>query len=371
MKKTFFIFLFAAFLICFSTAYADTFNNTAFIGEWTSSRADAENYAKLYIDYCDSTVINAHFKRVQNGVQKYEYVLYQGTVEDNCAAMKFDAYNYGVESDVPALSGEMTLTWYVDNIWVSIYSDSGDEIYNGMVVNNTEGFNPYASPFSYKVSIVLNGTQLEFTKKPAIINGTTYVPLRGTFDSMNLNVYWDEFDAYNKHTQMITAAKGSEILEIKRERTEKGNMPWYMRKWTNDSPDTLRTDYQTIDISDIQPIIIDESSYVPLRVIAESFGANVQWDGASSTVSITYDTSCDTKKTAADIAQIEDFTPEQACNMVKSFYTTIRSTNYPYYTYKSKYYIFNCTRDGVRIVAKVDNGGNTLEYTEDEWNSMQ
>lgn len=371
MKKLSLIILLAALVSCFSQAYADTFDNTAFIGEWTSSRADDSNYAKLYIDYCDSSVINAHFKQIQNGVQKYEYILYQGTVEDNRASLKFDAYNFGEETSSPAKSGEMTLAWYVDNIWVSIYSDSGEEIYNGMVVNNVAGFNPYASPFSYNVRINLNDTQLEFSKNPAIINGTTYVPLRGTFDSMNLNVYWDEFDAYNKHTQMITAAKGSEILEIKRERTEKGNMPWHMRKWTNDSPDTLRTDYQTIDISDTQPIIIDGSSYVPLRVIAESFGADVQWNGASSTVSITYDTSCDTKKTSADIAQIEAFTPEQACNMVKSFYTTIRSDNYPYYTYKSKYYIFNCTRDGVRLVAKVDNGGNTLEYTEEEWNNMQ
>lgn len=369
MKKLFFTFT-ITFLILISNAYADTFNNTAFIGEWTSPNANDTNYTKLYIDYCDDSIINAHFKYVKNGEEQYKYVFYQGTVNDNQAEMSYDAYISEDTSKKPVQSGVVSLAWYVDNIWISMYSDNGDEVYSGMVVNNTEGFNPYASPFSYNVNIHLNGEPLEFDKKPAIINGTTYVPLRGTFDSMNINVYWDEFYSYNIHTQMITAAKGNEIIEIKRERTNKGNMPWYMNKWSSESPDTFSKNYTSIDIENTQPIIIEHSSYLPLRVIAESFGAEVQWHEETNTIDIIYDTSCDTKKSASEIAQIEDFTPNVAYNMVKSFYNTMNSTDYPYYTAKSKYYIFNCTRDGVNIVAKVDNSGNTLEYTKDEWNIL-
>lgn len=367
MKKLFFII--AAIIIYISPAHADTFENSAFIGEWISPDASGTSYARLHIDYCDSSVINAHFKQVKNGVQEYDYVLYQGAVADNEAEMRYDAYDAG--SSVIAHSGQVMLAWYVDNIWISIYTDGGDQMYSGMVVNKTEGFNPYASPFSYNVKIMLNGEQLEFNKKPAIINGITYVPLRSTFDAMNLNVYWDDFRSYNKHYHMITAAKGNDIIEIKRELSEKGNMPWYMKKWTSDAPDTINEDYTSINIEDTQPIVIDGSSYVPLRVIAESFGADVRWDGIRHTVAISYDTSCDTKKSPESIAEIEAFNPNTAFNMVKSFYTTLNSMDYPYYTYKVKYYVFHGTRNGINLVAKVDNEGNTLEYTAEEWNNMQ
>lgn len=368
MKKTLF-FIIAVLLMCISPVHADTFENSAFIGEWTSPKATDTDYARLHIDYCDSSVINAHFKQVKDGVQKYDYTVYQGKVKDNEAELDFDAYAAGTTE--LAYSGKITLAWYIDNIWVSIYTNGGEEIYNGMVVTKTDGFNPYASPFSYNVKINLNGEDLKFNKTPAIINGTTFVPLRGTFDAMNLNVYWDDFTSYNKHYHMITATKGNEIIEIKRELTSKGTKAWQMKKWSSDLPDTLDDNFTTVNIEDIQPIIINESSYVPLRVIAESFGADVEWDGSTNTVNITYDTSCDTKKTQEDIKEIEAFNSEKAFNMVKSFYTTMRSLDYPYYNYKVKYYLFNCTRDDVNLVALVDHEGNTLEYTAEEWENMQ
>lgn len=49
--------------------------------------------------------------------------------------------------------------------------------------------------------------------------------------------------------------------------------------------------------SDIQ--IIDGSSYVPLRVVSESLGANVKWDGDSRTISITSGNAVDAPKSDA------------------------------------------------------------------------
>ncbi len=366
MKKSFLGIFFALLMLCAVSVSAESFNNEAFIGEWKSSPYSDSDYAVLNIDYCSTDTINARFTRIQNGEQKFDYTLYQGTMAANEAVLPYDAYAHGGNDTVE--SGTVSLALYVDNIWISIYADDGHEVYNGMVKNTAPDFNPYKTPFSSDVHINLNGSEIELSKAPAIINGRTFVPLRGTFDCMNTNVYWDEFTLYSDTTQMITAAKGSDILEIKRKRTPKGNMPWHMRKWTADAPDTIKNDYTDIDISETQPIIFNGSTYVPLRIIAESFGADVQWIADSRSVEITCDISCDTKKTDADTAQIESFNVDKAYNNIKSFFDTLRCTDYPYYTYKSKYYVFKCTRSGQKIYAVTDNSGNTLEYTEEEWN---
>lgn len=39
---------------------------------------------------------------------------------------------------------------------------------------------------------------------------------------------------------------------------------------------------------DCKPVIFNNRTYIPLRFILETFGANVKWDGKTKTVSITY-----------------------------------------------------------------------------------
>lgn len=51
------------------------------------------------------------------------------------------------------------------------------------------------------------------------------------------------------------------------------------------------------------PIIIEGSTYIPLRIMAEAFGAKVGWDGESRTVMIMYDTTIKpVNKTLTDFA---------------------------------------------------------------------
>lgn len=358
----------AALVLFISPAFAEDFNYYSFIGEWNSLNSTELTYSKLQICYCDGSVISADFETVKDGYDTYDYILYEGRMTENEAEIPFAAYSDGEF----VTNGQMTLSFYIDNIWVSMYADNGDELYNGMLVSSIDGFNPYLSPFSYDVTLKLNGIRISTPKNPVIINGRTFVPLRGMFDYMNINVFWSDFYDSTIKTQMITATKGNEIVELKRANAGTGNTLWEMRKWTSADitikPDTMDESFVLTDISDVQPILMDGSSYVPLRVIAESFGADVEWDGYTNTVSITYNLDCDTKRSEEEITFIESFTPETAIDMVDSFYTHISPMNYyPYYTSTSKYYVFECIRNGMKLVAKVDCDGNTLEYTHLEW----
>lgn len=109
--------------------------------------------------------------------------------------------------------------------------------------------------------VKVNGNFLSFAVQPTVINGTTLVPLRGIFEELGLNVGWD------KKTNTIIGTKDS--LEI---RLTIGNKQAYK----NDKGILLN----------VPATAISGSTLVPVRFIAESLGAKVDWDGRTRTVII-------------------------------------------------------------------------------------
>ena len=316
---------------------ADTFNNSAFMGTWTSSKATDSNYSQLYINYCDDTTINVTLKQIYEGKEPFVYEVYAGTIKENESKMLFDYTDeYGTKG-----SGFIELAFFLDNIWLSAYTDDGRTLLQGMYKNGEEHFNPYASPYSYNVSVSLNGAGQALPQKPFILHGTTYVPLRGLFGSMNLNVYWDDYTVAQARTQMITASKNSTIMQFSRTDSGKGFGSWKLLKWESEYPDTSGSPANTFDIREIQPIIIDGATYVPLRIVTEGFGAQVNWNDVSKTVEITASTACDTKKTAQDEAAAQSYTIKQADSFAKQYAGMTCADFTPYYTYKSKYFKFS------------------------------
>ena len=97
---------------------------------------------------------------------------------------------------------------------------------------------------------------------PVIENERTLVPLRAIFEAMRMKVGWDS------ETSTITATgKGNSI-------TMQANNP------------QATVNGKTI-FMDVPPKIIDGRTLVPVRFIAESLGATVEWDENSQTVIIT------------------------------------------------------------------------------------
>lgn len=111
------------------------------------------------------------------------------------------------------------------------------------------------------ISVTLNGEALTFDVQPQLIDNRTMVPLRKIFEAMGAIVDW------NNNTQTVTATKGNEkvIATI-------NNKDVYI----NGETKTL----------DVPPMVIDDRTLIPVRFVAEAFGANVDWNEATQTVII-------------------------------------------------------------------------------------
>lgn len=112
------------------------------------------------------------------------------------------------------------------------------------------------------VNVVLDGETIIFDVPAQIINGRTMVPMRKIFESMGATVDW------NNDTQTIIAQKKdiTVIMQI------------------NNYVITVNGDNVMLDVP---PQLVNSRTLVPARAVAESFNANVNWDGNTSTVFIT------------------------------------------------------------------------------------
>lgn len=117
------------------------------------------------------------------------------------------------------------------------------------------------------VKVFLDGTRLSFDQPPIIREGRTLVPMRMIFESMGAEVTW------NDSTQTVTAQTLTVTKEIVTVTLKIGSS-------------TMTKNGEEI-ILDVPAQIVNERTLVPVRAVAESFGANVEWNDDSQTVIIT------------------------------------------------------------------------------------
>ncbi len=113
------------------------------------------------------------------------------------------------------------------------------------------------------VKVILNGTTLNFEEFPYIEQGNTMVPMRQIFESLGAEV---EFDT---STKTIYASKLSEGIQV----SMQVNNP------------VIKIGRKSIELS-VAPSLRNGTTMVPLRVISESFGANVEWDEKTKIITI-------------------------------------------------------------------------------------
>ncbi|MDO5388695.1 MAG: family 10 glycosylhydrolase [Clostridia bacterium] len=121
----------------------------------------------------------------------------------------------------------------------------------GKIVNNTDD-----------IMVVLDGKILEFDQKPVIKNSRTLVPFRKILEELGADVSW------NNDTQQVKAVKDD--IEISFVIGEK----------------VLLVNQKDTIIMDTEPQIINSRSMVPLRVISETLGAEVDWDNDQRIITI-------------------------------------------------------------------------------------
>lgn len=113
-----------------------------------------------------------------------------------------------------------------------------------------------------EISVSVNGEQLVFDQPPVIRNDRTFVPIRAICEKLGASVNWDDQE---KRADIFSA----------------------------DGSITLYIDYAAPKINgittiiDAAPFIENGRTLVPVRVIAQTLGASVDWDGDSRSVTIT------------------------------------------------------------------------------------
>ncbi len=114
------------------------------------------------------------------------------------------------------------------------------------------------------INIYINGTELECESPAFIENGSAMAPMRNIFERLDAQVEW------NGDTKTITAQKqdikitlqiGSQVL-IRNEKSEQ---------------------------LDVAPVIVNDTTFIPIRAVSQALDAEVSWDDATSTVNISSD----------------------------------------------------------------------------------
>ncbi|WP_375102511.1 stalk domain-containing protein [Paenibacillus sp. RS8] len=118
-------------------------------------------------------------------------------------------------------------------------------------------------PVKKSIQVQLNNNEMELTMPPLLLNNSTYVPLRGIFQQMGVNVRWDV------PSRSVIAVKESTSTTI-----------------ILNSVSGQTTVNGKVIATEQKPVFINDSVYVPLRLISEMLGAKVEWDAEAYAVQI-------------------------------------------------------------------------------------
>ncbi len=112
------------------------------------------------------------------------------------------------------------------------------------------------------ITVTLNGKPITFDQSPIYHNGRTLVPLRAIFEAMGADIVW------NGDTQTVTAKSGGTNISL------------------TIGSNKLIKNGQNITL-DVPAQLVGGRTLVPARAVAESFGADVNWNSNTKTVIIT------------------------------------------------------------------------------------
>lgn len=110
------------------------------------------------------------------------------------------------------------------------------------------------------VTVIVNGQTMQFDQPPIVRSGRVFVPLRGVFEQLGASVVYAN--------GQINATGNGRTVSLTIGSTQA----------------TVNGQQQILDVA---PFIVGSRTLVPLRFIAQSLGAAVDWNDSTSTVTIT------------------------------------------------------------------------------------
>ena len=117
------------------------------------------------------------------------------------------------------------------------------------------------------VTVIINGQQLQTPVPARIINGRTVLPMRVVFERLGAIVTWVEAD------RMIFATKDNTLMIMQID-----NHNIAVQK-------TNETGKKIVEL-DVAPFVENGHTLVPVRAVAETLDAKVEWDEETFTVNI-------------------------------------------------------------------------------------
>jgi len=119
-----------------------------------------------------------------------------------------------------------------------------------------------------KSNFTVNGVSNTLDSPPVIKNNRTLLPIRAIIEALGGSVSWDATE------RKVTVTLGSKTIEL----------------WIGKNIAKVNGTDTPIDStnSKVVPEIINSRTMLPLRFVTENLGCDVQWDGGTQTITITY-----------------------------------------------------------------------------------
>lgn len=119
--------------------------------------------------------------------------------------------------------------------------------------------------------------------EPFILDGTTYLPVRGVANALNLDVAWDG----TTNTVTLTSG-GSSVAPVEAAKATQGTVSAVITY----RDITIILDGISLSPTDaagnpVEPFILDGTTYLPVRAISEALDLTVAWDSVTNTVILT------------------------------------------------------------------------------------
>ena len=113
-----------------------------------------------------------------------------------------------------------------------------------------------------------NGVKVEMDSAPMLIDGRTYLPVRFITDPLGAYVEWDNDE------RKVTINLSGRTVEL----------------WVDNPSAKIDGVVWPIDPNNpgVTPIIINDRVYLPIRFVAEAFQCQVDWNGETSEIIVTY-----------------------------------------------------------------------------------
>jgi len=183
-------------------------------------------------------------------------------------------------------------------------------------------------------SLFINGKAISGEQRPVIYGGRILVPARVVAENLGAKVEWLKAE----ETVKVTGNNKTMLLPVK--------------------SSTIKIDGNSVKI-DSPVMIINNRSYVPLRIIAETLGATVSWDKKSETARIDKAATVPDSDAGATTPPPADTPPVQEIPQLPE--GTVIVSNYGVHTGDSGYTIF-AVGDGPLDVKYVNQTATTLTY---------